>query len=139
MDEIQREGNRLMPLEHVNITVPDPQASAEILCDLFGWHVRWQGEAKDDGFTVHVGDDASYLALYAPSKPLKPMENTYEHVGGINHVGVVVEDLGAVEARVKSAGYVPKMEDAQPIAHFILLTIRTNSNIQPHNQPQHLP
>ncbi len=119
MDEIQREGNRLMPLEHVNITVPDPQASAEILCDLFGWHVRWQGEAKDDGFTVHVGDDASYLALYAPSKPLKPMENTYEHVGGINHVGVVVEDLGAVEARVKSAGYVPNNHgDYEPGLRF---------------------
>ncbi|GAA6200903.1 hypothetical protein NBRC116599_21280 [Aquicoccus sp. SU-CL01552] len=28
-------------------------------------------------------------------------------IGGLNHVGVVVEDLDATEARVKAAGFVP--------------------------------
>ena len=51
-------------LEHINLTVPDPQATADLLCDLFGWHVRWQGEAKNAGFTIHVGGHGSYLALY---------------------------------------------------------------------------
>lgn len=96
-----------MKLEHVNITVPDPKASAEQLCRLFGWHIRWQGEAKDNGFTVHVGDDDSYLALYSPNKVLEPMGNHYGQVAGLNHVGVVVGDIDAVEARVKEAGYVP--------------------------------
>ena len=96
-----------MQLEHVNITVPDPKASAAILIDLFGWHIRWQGEAKDNGFTVHVGDDGSYLALYAPTKDLSPLGNTYSRVGGLNHVGVVVDDLEATEARVIAAGYQP--------------------------------
>ena len=53
-------------LEHVNFTVPDAKASAQLMCDLFGWTVRWQGPAKGDGFTVHVGSDDAYLALYTP-------------------------------------------------------------------------
>ncbi len=66
-----------MKLEHVNITVPDPDDSAAQLCTLFGWHIRWSGEAKDQGYTVHVGDEGSYLALYAPNKTLEPLGNTY--------------------------------------------------------------
>jgi len=108
-----------MNLEHVNITVPDPKASAAILCELFGWHVRWQGAAKDDGFTVHVGYRDSYLALYAPAKPLEPMGDTYAHVGGINHVGVVVDNLDAAEARVGAAGYMPRNHgDYEPGRRF---------------------
>lgn len=96
-----------MHLEHVNITVPDPRASAAVLSDLFGWHIRWQGEAIAGGYTVHVGDDDSYLALYAPAKPLLPLPDSYTQTGGLNHVGVVVDDLPATEKRVKSAGYTP--------------------------------
>lgn len=96
-----------MHLEHVNITVPDPRASAAILCDLFGWHIRWEGPALNDGFTVHVGDDDSYLALYAPAYQLAPEPERYTKVAGLNHVGVVVEDLAGTEARVKAAGYTP--------------------------------
>lgn len=94
-----------MRLEHVNITVPDPKSSAAILCDLFDWHIRWEGEAIDNGFTVHVGDGVSYLALYAPNKVLEPAGNTYRRIAGMNHIGVVVEDIDAVEAKVKAAGY----------------------------------
>lgn len=108
-----------MHLEHVNITVPDPKASAKVLCDLFGWHVRWQGEAKDNGFTVHVGDADSYLALYAPARSLEPMGNTYAQVAGLNHVGVVVDDIGAVEARIKAAGFTPHSHgDYEPGLRF---------------------
>ena len=51
-------------LEHVNVTVADPRATAAVLQDLFGWHTRWEGSAINGGFTVHVGGDDSYLALY---------------------------------------------------------------------------
>ena len=108
-----------MQLEHVNITVPDPKASAATLIDLFGWHIRWEGEAKDNGYTVHVGDDDSYLALYAPSKTLTPMGNTYTQIAGLNHVGVVVDDIAATEARVKAAGYPPHSHgDYEPGVRF---------------------
>lgn len=96
-----------MHLEHINITVPDPQASAAILCDLFGWHIRWEGDAINGGYTVHVGDADSYLALYHPTGTLTPMGNTYSQISGLNHIGVVVDDLGAMEAKVVAAGYTP--------------------------------
>lgn len=94
-------------LEHTNLTVSDPKATAAWMCDLFGWHIRWQGEAKDNGYTVHVGTQDSYLALYAPSRAARPGPSTYVTIGGLNHIGVQVDDLDAVEARVKAAGFVP--------------------------------
>ena len=39
-------------LEHVNITVSDPERSAKLLCDLFGWHLRWQGPSMLGGRTI---------------------------------------------------------------------------------------
>lgn len=108
-----------MKLEHVNICVPDPRAHAAQLIDMFGWHVRWEGEAKDNGYTVHVGDDESYLALYAPAWDLNPESKRYHHIAGLNHVGVVVDDIAATEARVKAAGYVPHSHgDYEPGLRF---------------------
>ena len=107
-------------LEHVNVTVSDPDKTAEELCKLFGWHVRWRGEAKDNGYTVHVGDDDSYVAIYRPAKPLTSGGvNTYATRGGLNHIGVVVEDLDAIEARVVEAGYTPHSHaDYEPGRRF---------------------
>jgi len=100
-----------MHLEHLNICVPDPKKTAAELCDLFGWHVRWQGEARDSGFTVHVGSDDSYLALYAPARALDPEPTRYTRVAGLNHIGIVVDDLAATETRIRAAGYEPHSHD----------------------------
>lgn len=43
-------------LEHVNITVSEPERMAALMCELFDWQIRWQGPAKPGGHTVHVGD-----------------------------------------------------------------------------------
>ena len=75
------------------------------LCDLFGWHIRWQGEAIHGGMTVHVGSDNSYLALYTPGKRTSMPASSYVTTGGLNHVGIVVDDLDAAEKRVAEAGY----------------------------------
>ena len=106
-------------LEHVNMTVADPKATAAMLCDLFGWHVRWQGEAIDKGFTVHVGSDDSYVAAYSPGSPKASGERSYSVKGGLNHIGVVVDDLAATEARVRAKGYVPgENHDYEPGRRF---------------------
>lgn len=96
-----------MRLEHVNISVPDPRASAAMLSRLFGWHIRWEGKALGDGYTVHVGDNESYLALYSGMGELSEPGDSYRTRSGLNHIGVVVEDLAATEAQVKAAGYTP--------------------------------
>lgn len=92
-------------LEHVNVTVSNPEQTAELLCDLFGWHVRWQGESAMGGRSVHVGKDDSYLALYTHSKITSSDTSTYATRGGLNHIGVLVDDFEEAERRVLAAGF----------------------------------
>jgi len=92
-------------LEHVNVTVSDPVATANRLCDLFNWHIRWQGAAKYGGTTVHVGADDNYIAVFSFDTPTAPEKESYSTRGGLNHIGVVVDDLDAAEKRVIAAGY----------------------------------
>jgi glyoxylase I family protein len=94
-------------LEHANITVTDATATAAWMCDVFGWHIRWQGPAINDGRTVHVGNNNSYLAIYMPASPAGVGNDSHDVVGGLNHVGVIVDDMHAAETRVRAAGFTP--------------------------------
>ena len=76
-------------LEHTNLTVSDSKATAAWMCDMFGWHIRWEGKAINGGYTVHVGEENSYLALFTPLQATSSNESSYDTVGGLNHVGVV--------------------------------------------------
>ena len=91
--------------EHVNVTVSDPKKTAAMLADLFGWHVRWEGPAKYDGYTVHVGTEDEYLALYTLPEQDRPEQESYYRTGAVNHFGILVEDLAAAEQRILKAGY----------------------------------
>ena len=92
-------------LEHVNVTVSDPHVIADLMCSLFDWHVRWQGASINGGHTIHVGSDDTYIAVYANGPAKDAKLSRYEQRGGLNHIGVVVDDLDEVEKRVTSAGY----------------------------------
>ena len=90
-------------LEHVNVTVSDPNRTADMLGRLFGWHRRWEGPAKAGGYTVHVGTDDAYVAVYRYPEGAAPALDS----GRLNHIGVVVDDLEAAENRVREEGYQP--------------------------------
>jgi predicted enzyme related to lactoylglutathione lyase len=94
-------------LEHVNVTVADPDAVAATLCGLFDWKVRWAGPALGTGRSVHVGDEAQYVALFSYGSPEASRQESYRTQGGLNHIAVVVDDIDATEARVKQAGFLP--------------------------------
>lgn len=94
-------------LEHVNVTVSDPDATAAWMCDLFGWELRWSGAAKAGGHTVHVGGKTSYVALYSPGEPDAPRDDNYQTAGGLNHIAVTVPDIDLMEDRVRAAGFTP--------------------------------
>ncbi len=94
-------------LEHVNVTVSDPDKTAAVLGRLFEWHVRWEGASKNDGRTVHVGTESSYLALYTPPKMKNGSIASYLTSGGLNHIAVVVDNLDEIEERVLTAGFKP--------------------------------
>ena len=109
-------------LEHINITVPDPKATAQMLIDLFEWNIRWEGEAMNGlGYSIHVGNVADYLALYSGSGDLNSMAEgaNYTTSGALNHIGVVVEDLDATEEKVKALGFEPHShQDYEPGRRF---------------------
>jgi len=107
-------------LEHVNVTVRDAEATAQVLCGLFDWQVRWQGPVLDGaGVSVHVGSDTQYLALFSPKALAGEAPDSYATLHGLNHIGLVVDDLSEAEARVKAAGYVPhKHADYAPGRRF---------------------
>ncbi|MCW5646618.1 MAG: VOC family protein [Sphingopyxis sp.] len=93
-------------IEHVNITVSDPDRTATLLSAIFGWNERWRGPARDGGRTIHLGSDAAYVALYTgPDGQHSGIR--YPKGEPLNHVGVQVDDLDAVEARVVAAGLAP--------------------------------
>ena len=110
-------------LEHVNVTVSNPKQTAQMLIDLFGWHIRWEGAAMAGaGYTVHVGSDDSYVAVYSgadPAQIVPKRDASYQTRGGLNHIGVVVDDLDAVEAKVRAMGMTPTSHaDYEPGRRF---------------------
>ena len=95
-------------LEHANITVRDPKAKARMFETLFGWKIRWEGGSIYNGYSVHVGTDDSYLAVYSGPKPdqtVPKSDASYQTRGALNHIGVVVDDLKAVEEKVTVMGF----------------------------------
>lgn len=93
-------------IEHVNVTVSDPDRTARMLQDLLGWRERWRGPAQSGGRTIHVGSETCYLALYAdPGGDAGP--KGFRKGAPLNHVGVEVEDLEAVYERAVALGLEP--------------------------------
>src|SRR5258708_8621565 len=93
-------------IEHVNVTVSDPERAAKLMEALFGWHVRWQGAARNSGHTIHVGSDDHYIALYT-GRGVAYSADDFARGQPLNHIGVEVDDLAAVEAKVAAAGLKP--------------------------------
>ena len=94
-------------LEHLNVTVKDTHATAEMLCDLFGWEIQWEGASIHEGYSLHVGSKTSYLALYTPPETPTPAGARYYSCAALNYLGILVDDLDAVGQKVIARGYVP--------------------------------
>lgn len=113
----------MIRLEHANVTVNDPDATAAWLCDVFGWKVRWRGSGMQIGRTVHVGGPDSYVALFTFDEPNAPRPARYRTQGMLNHLAVFTEEpIDAVEDRVKAAGFEPiNHHDYAPGRRFYFL------------------
>ena len=92
-------------LEHTNITVSDPTATAAWMRRVFGWDIRWEGPGMETGYTVHVGEKDSYLALFTYGDAGPAKTSSYHTIAGMNHIAIVVDDLEAVEAKAKAEGF----------------------------------
>ena len=94
-------------LEHLNITVSDPKATAAWITRIFGWDIRWEGPGMTTGYTIHIGGEDSYVALFSFNDGQGEAPESYRTKGGLNHWAVVVDDLDATEAKVKAEGFTP--------------------------------
>lgn len=106
-------------LEHTNVTVSNAQETATWMADLFDWHIRWEGPAKDGGRSLHIGTDTQYIALYQPAAPTAEKADTYATRGGLNHIAVVVDNIKAMEKHVEKLGFTPENHaDYEPGQRF---------------------
>lgn len=87
-------------LEHVNISVTDPERTAGLIAKLTGWHRRWEGPSLAGGHTIHLGGEDEYIAIYTNTS----VKGDFAKGAPLNHIGIVIEDLDAAEAVVSEAG-----------------------------------
>ena len=80
-------------LEHVNISVSDAKATAMQYCELFDWHIRWEGPAMDNGYTVHVGNEAQYIAVYSPSTPQQSPPQDHRAIGTVSYTHLTLPTI----------------------------------------------
>ncbi|MBX9859304.1 MAG: VOC family protein [Sphingomonas sp.] len=108
-------------IEHINLTVSNPEQSAAMVESLFGWHERWRGPSRDGGLSIHVGSDTGYIAFYTGPDGMH-RDIRYPKGEPFNHVGVQVDDLDDVEARVMALGLIPfGHDDYDPGRRFYFL------------------
>lgn len=112
IEEIEMSALRI---EHVNITVADPERSARLMAALFDWRVRWSGAARNGGRSIHVGTSDHYVALYNGGQAAE----VFAKGRPLNHIGVEVDDLADTEARVIAVGLAPfSHDDYEPGRRF---------------------
>ena len=97
-------------IEHVNVTVSNPERAARLMEALFDWQVRWQGPARDGGRTIHIGSQEHYIALYT-GRDVAYTADDFAKGQPLNHIGIEVDDIDATEARVVAAGLKPFNHD----------------------------
>ncbi|MCP5070609.1 MAG: VOC family protein [bacterium] len=94
-------------LEHANMTVPDVDAAIRFFQTIDPALIVRHDETPEGSYRwAHVGTDTTYIALQAPhlgTTPEEPREAYVNH--GVNHLAWVVDDVDAVAARLKAAGY----------------------------------
>ena len=108
-------------IEHVNVTVADPERTSTLIEALFDWHIRWSGPAQNGGLTIHVGSDQSYVALHSAGATVQAA-GAFAKGRPLNHIAIEVDDLDAAEARVIAAGLRPfSHADYEPGRRFYFL------------------
>ena len=108
-------------LEHANVTVTNPEQTAQRLIDLFNWNIRWSGAAMNQGHTIHVGTKDCYLALYTHKDTIEANSNGL-NAGHLNHLAVVVDDIEQASNQAYRLGLEPfNFGEYQPGKRFYVM------------------
>ena len=102
-------------LEHANLCVHDVDAVVRFLKTAFSdFQVRRDATEPDGSRWVHVGNNETYIALNQANPAEVRRGAPYKGRPGLNHLAYVVDDLEAVRARLRAAGY---QDSTLPNAH----------------------
>lgn len=96
----------MIKLEHANLSVTDVDATARfIITAVPEFAVRGEGQDSAGRLWRHVGNQDFYIALQAVGT--NPGREPYGDSAGLNHLGWEVDDLEALEHRMREAGLKP--------------------------------
>ncbi|MGE0626059.1 MAG: VOC family protein [Pseudomonadales bacterium] len=97
-----------MKLEHANLSVVHTEEMERFLTTAFP-DFRRRGEGLDGQGRPwrHVGNDSFYVALQTVPDAIG--RTPYGDQTGLNHLGWEVDDLPALERRMRSAGFEPNL------------------------------
>lgn len=102
-------------LEHANLCVRDLEGMLEFLQTAFPhFRMRARGENLFGTRWMHVGSDDTYVALSEARADAPEPWVPYAGKPGLNHLGYEVDDVDALRARLKAAGY---QDSTVPNAH----------------------
>ena len=102
-------------LEHANLRVHAIDAVVRFLMTAFpDFKIRRDATDPDGSRWVHVGSNETYIALNQ-AKPEESRRSTpYKGRPGLNHLAYEVDDVEALRARLRAAGY---RDSTVPNAH----------------------
>ena len=93
-------------LEHANLLVNDIDGMIRFLQTAFPeFRIRREGTTGEHGRWIHIGTDDTYIALNEAWKDTAEQWVPYDGKPGLNHLGYEVEDVEALQARMRAAGY----------------------------------
>ena len=94
----------MVRLEHANISVRDMDEAVKFLTTaLPHFRIRWRDKSGKDEW-LHIGTDETYIALSNAPDAEKGKRQAYRDLG-VNHIGVVVDDIDGTLERLRAAGY----------------------------------
>ena len=98
----------MVKLEHANLSVTDVDATTRfIVSALPEFTVRGEGLDHAGRPWRHVGNHHFYIALQAVAAGSD--RAPYDDRAGLNHLGWEVDDVDALESRMREAGFHPNM------------------------------
>ncbi|WP_122036355.1 VOC family protein [Aliivibrio sp. EL58] len=93
--------------EHANITVPNIDAATAFLLNAAP-DFRIKIDKTPDGAHrwAHIGNANCYFALQEPQEMSNSKDTRYPYKNiGINHIGLIVEDLDKIQQKLLALGY----------------------------------
>lgn len=91
-------------LNFITLNVSDVRKTAKQLCRFFNWKILYSGNASLEHKTLHIGNDKSRLVIGSSGRVCDKPEDINKPLNNSFNIGVLVDDIKAVEEQILRAG-----------------------------------